>query len=442
MGWLCMSEMDSVTSTELGELPAHWPVQRFDSLFAVQQGKQVSRTNRIGENQRPFLRTKNVFWGAVDLSDLDEMHFTEAEEKRLALHPGDLLVCEGGDIGRTAIWNDTLPRCYYQNHLHRARLRDKGAADSQFALYWLWYAFEIGSVYFGRGNVTTIPNLSQSKLCELPLPVPPLLEQRKIAGVLGVVQRAMEQQERLLALTAELKKALLHQLFTAGLRGEPQKETEIGLVPESWEVGPLATLFYTQLGKMLSQKARKGGDPKPYLRNKNVQWGAIDTTDLLSMGFNERERGKFILVPGDLLICEGGEPGRAAIWHGDVKECYYQKALHRLRPKSENASNEFLAYWLEFALRYQDLYGVAGASSTIAHLPEVQLKMLQLPQPSRAEQDEIVECLSAADKKMVFHQSKYVALTALFRTLLHQLMTAQLRVHDLDLPELEQLTRD
>ncbi len=429
--------MNTLTSTELGELPVAWRVQRFDSLFAVQQGKQVSKKNRLGENQRPFLRTKNLSWGRLDLSDLDKMHFTEAEEQRLTLVPGDLLICEGGDIGRTAIWRGGLARCYHQNHLHRARLRDEAQADSHFALYWLWYAFKIGSVYFGRGNVTTIPNLSQSKLCELPLPVPPISEQRKIAAVLGVVQRAIEQQERLLQLTAELKKTLLHQLFTHGLRGEPQKETDIGLVPESWEVERLGDLFDTQLGKMLSQKARVGDDPKPYLRNKNVQWGAIDTTDLLLMDFNERELGKFILMPGDLLICEGGEPGRAAIWHGELKECYYQKALHRLRPKFGNITNEFLAHWLEFALRYQDLYGVAGASSTIAHLPEVQLKILLLPVPSKDEQDGIVECLNGTDKKNAIHQRKHAALTALFRTLLHQLMTAQIRVHDLDLPELE-----
>ena len=115
--------MGEMISTELGKLPATWRVQRFDSLFAIQQGKQVSKKNRVGENQRPFLRTKNVFWGRLDLSGLDEMHFTETEEKRLALAPGDLLVCEGGDIGRTAIWQGELARCYYQNHLHRARLR-------------------------------------------------------------------------------------------------------------------------------------------------------------------------------------------------------------------------------------------------------------------------------------------------------------------------------
>ena len=203
--------------SELGALPPDWRTMRFDSLFAVQQGKQVSKKNRIGGNQCSFLRTKNVFWGRLDLSELDEMNFTEAEEKRLALHRGDLLICEGGDIGRTAIWNAELDQCYYQNHLHRARLRN-GDASSQFVMFWLWYAFEIGSVYFGRGNVTTIPNLSQSRLSELPLPVPPLSEQQKIAAVLELVQRAMQKQERLLALAAELKKALLSEFFTRGLR--------------------------------------------------------------------------------------------------------------------------------------------------------------------------------------------------------------------------------
>ncbi len=256
-------------------------------------------------------------------------------------------------------------------------------------------------------------------------------EQRKIAGILNLVQKTIEQQERLIALTTELKKSLMHKLFTEGLRGEPQKQTEIGPVPQSWKVEKLGDLFDTQLGKMLSQKARTGDDPKPYLRNKNVQWRAIDTTDLLSMDFNERERRRFSLVPGDLLICEGGEPGRAAIWHGELSECYYQKALHRLRPKSDRVSNDFLAHWLEFALRRQDLYGVAGASSTIAHLPEVQIKMLPVPLPVRKEQDAVVEFLNALDNKTALHQRARAALSDLFRTLLHRLMTGQIRVGEL-----------
>ncbi len=77
---------------------------------------------------------------------------------------------------------------------------------------------------------------------------------------------------------------------------------------------------------MLSQRARRGDDPKPYLRNKNVQWGRIDTPDLLMMDFSPRERERLLLHKGDLLVCEGGFPGRAAIWTGDLDECYYQKA--------------------------------------------------------------------------------------------------------------------
>jgi type I restriction enzyme S subunit len=274
-------------------------------------------------------------------------------------------------------------------------------------------------------------------LKEKKVPRPEKDEQRKIAGVLGVVQRAIEQQERLLALTAELKKALLHKLFTEGLRGEPQKQTEIGPMPESWDMVKLAEVVDTQLGKMLSQKAHIGNDPKPYLRNKNLQWGQIDITDLLEMNFDKREQAKFMLQPGDLLVCEGGEPGRAAIWNCELKECYYQKALHRLRPKSQGITNEFLAHWLAFSFQLQNLYGIAGASSTIAHLPEAQLKTLPIPMPKRPEQDEICVALGGIVRKILHHRRSHAAYTELFRTLLHQLMTAQIRVNNLKLPELE-----
>src|ERR1051325_2457294 len=183
--------MSTFAQTELGALPTDWDVERVGALFSVQQGKQVSKRYRVGNNQRPFLRTKNVLWGRLDLNDLDQMHFTEAEEQRLSLHRGDLLVCEGGDIGRTAIWRNGVARCYYQNHLHRMRPRDAAKVDPEFAMFWLWYAFEVGGVYFGRGNVTTIPNLSRSRLCELPLPLPSLTEQRRITGVLALLQQAI-----------------------------------------------------------------------------------------------------------------------------------------------------------------------------------------------------------------------------------------------------------
>jgi type I restriction enzyme, S subunit len=108
--------------------------------------------------------------------------------------------------------------------------------DGDFLLLNLRY-IEKFIASLGSGSTFHPINKSQLASVEVNAPKFGLPEQRKIAGVLGVVQRAMEQQERVLALTAELKKTLLHQLFTTGLRGEPQKQTDIGPVPESWEVG-------------------------------------------------------------------------------------------------------------------------------------------------------------------------------------------------------------
>ena len=127
----------AVQTTEVGEFPTTWGIDRVDSAFEIQQGKQVSKKNREGDNQLPFLRTKNVFWNRLELTELDQMNFTEAEETRLELQTNDLLVCEGGSIGRTALWNEEVDGCLYLNHLHRLRVKDQ-KAEPQFGVYWFW----------------------------------------------------------------------------------------------------------------------------------------------------------------------------------------------------------------------------------------------------------------------------------------------------------------
>jgi len=351
---------------------------------------------------------------------------------------GQSFVAGYSDLENRVI-RDELPLVIFGDHTRCVKFVDFPfilGADGTKVLKPKEDVFDARFFYYALRSLE-IPNRGYNRhftvLKEKHVPRPEKAEQRKIAAVLGLVQRAIEQQERLIVLTTELKKALLHKLFTEGLRGEPQKQTEIGPVPEGWDVVCLEDAFKTQLGKMLSQKAHVGNDPKHYLRNKNVQWGRIDLSDMLQMDFSEREKEKFLLARGDLLVCEGGEPGRAAIWKGEIQECYYQKALHRLRPRDERITNEFLAYWMAFSFQLQNLYGVAGASSTIAHLPEVQLKTLPIPRPECSEQDEICNVLSQLDRKISLLERKRTTVTVLFRTLLHQLMTAQIRVHDLEL---------
>jgi type I restriction enzyme, S subunit len=104
------------------------------------------------------------------------------------------------------------------------------------------------------------------------------------------------------------------------------------VIPAGWEVSTVGQEFDIQLGKMLDGE-KNVGTHKPYLGNKAVQWNRIDVSELSTMAMSSTDLQRFRLARGDLLVCEGGEVGRAAIWDEPFPECYYQKALHRLRPR-------------------------------------------------------------------------------------------------------------
>lgn len=422
-----------VRQTEIGEFPSDWEVDRIDSAFDIQQGKQVSKKNRDGQHQRPFLRTKNVFWNRLELTDLDQMHFSEAEQLRLELRANDLLVCEGGSIGRTALWNTEVDGCLYQNHLHR--LRAKGnKADPQFGVYWLWYAFDVAKTYFGRGNVTTIPNLSKSKLAELPMALPPLPEQNKIAHILSTVQRAIEAQERLIQTTTELKKALMHKLFTEGLRNEPQKQTEIGPVPESWEVVRCEDVCDTiSVGIVVKPSSYYVKDGVPAFRSQNVREDRIQLEPMvyISEEANNGPVKKSKLSAGDVLIVRTGYPGTSCVVppEFDGSNCI---DLIFVRPNKEKLRSHYLSrFFNSDAAKVQVQAGKIGLAQQ--HFNVGAVKSTQMPLPPIDQQDEIVTHLELIDSKHNLTTAKRKALLDIFRALLNELMTAKTRAHELDI---------
>ncbi len=284
--------------TEIGKLPRSWDVKPIGELFDVQQGKALSEAARNGPSLRPFLRTANVLWSRLNLTHLDEMSFDEAEAKRLALRSGDLLVCEGGEIGRTAIWEGEVPDCLYQNHIHRLRAKS-GDVLAPFVMYWLRAAFTLFGLYGGVGNRTTIPNLSASRLKQLSIPVPSRKHQERVVEILSTVQRKVENQERMVTSLRQLKSATLSKLFREGLRGEPLKQTEIGEIPESWEVALMADAVIIAKGQV---------DPRsePYASLLHVGPENIEeATGKLLACKSARESslisGKYEFKAGDLL---------------------------------------------------------------------------------------------------------------------------------------------
>ena len=236
-------------------------------------------------------------------------------------------------------------------------------------------------------------------------------EQRKIAAVLGLVQRATEQQERELQLTAELKKTLLHQLFTQGLRGERQKQTKIGPVPESWEVVLFEEFALLQRGFDLPRNEFRDG-PYPVV-------GATTT-----IGFHDKWNVK---GPGVTVVRSGSSAGKPQFVETDFwahNVVLFVKDFHGHNPK-----------FVYYKIQHLDLtkYREGAAVPT---LNRNSFRTIPVAVPKREEQDQFVQVLDCVEQKEEVHRRKRAALTALFHTLLHQLMTAQLRVCKLALPEL------
>ncbi|WP_343732641.1 restriction endonuclease subunit S [Duganella sp.] len=159
--------------------------------------------------------------------------------------------------------------------------------------------------------------------------------------------------------------------------------TEIGPLPVDWSVSTVGDEFHVQLGKMLDAE-KNVGTPKPFLGNRAVQWGRIDVSDVGEVRMSPSDLQRYRLVVGDLLVCEGGEVGRSAIWRGQLEECYYQKALHRLRAK-RGYSHELMAAVLEQCARSGRLQDYVTQTS-IAHLPKEKFVVLPIPKPSTEEE--------------------------------------------------------
>ena len=163
-------------------------------------------------------------------------------------------------------------------------------------------------------------------------------------------------------------------------------------LPVGWEWVRLMDIADSRLGKMLD-KAKNTGKRYPYLRNTNVQWHHIDLDDIKEISLEANELAEFRLLPGDLLICEGGYPGRCAIWRDPDREMYFQKALHRVRPQG-GVAVELIAITLESDSRAGNL-DKHFTGATIKHFVGQALDRYVLALPPLAEQSRIVTRVTA-----------------------------------------------
>ncbi len=278
-----------------------------------------------------------------------------------------------------------------------------------------WFK-SISDLIVKEGTGATVQGVKLPFIKSLKIPVPPLPEQQRIVDILDKafdgIATAKANAEKNLQNAREVFESYLESVFAQRGKG--------------WKVKKIAEVAKHSLGKMLD-KAKNKGVPQSYLRNINVRWFTFDLSDLLQMPFLQEESAKYTAVNGDVLICEGGYPGRAAIWTENYP-IYFQKALHRVR-FHEPEHNEWFIYYLYIQGKNGELKRYFSGTG-IQHFTGEALNRFELPLPPLSELRQFVakfKKLSAETQHLEsIYQQKLAALEELKKSLLHQAFSGQL----------------
>jgi type I restriction enzyme S subunit len=291
-----------------------------------------------------------------------------------------------------------------------------------------------------RRTGTGVPHVPKDlgRILKLRYPKSPNV-QKKIAAILTSIDTAIEKTEALIEKYQHIKAGLMHDLFTRGVLPNGQlrpprdqapelyQKTAIGWIPKEWELMIIGSVFDIQLGKMLNQDAKIGKSSFPYVGNRSVQWNKVDVSALEEMDFSPSEREKFSLVTGDLLVCEGGDVGRTAIWESTIENCYYQKAIHRLRPKNNQVKPKFMLRFMWYA-KITGHFDNYTSQTSIAHLTQEKLSAVPMPVPKADEQNLLITRFDSIDSILDREQELLMNLRQQKLGLMQDLLTGKVAV--------------
>jgi len=206
-------------------------------------GKMLDQNKNRGE-PLPYLANVNVRWGEFDLDDLRTMRFEHKEMDRYGLKLGDIVMCEGGEPGRCAIWKDQIPGMMIQKALHR--IRPKDILDYRFLFYsFLHIGKSRGFDQYFTG--ATIKHLPGEKLAKVEVDIPPLPVQQRIAGILSSYDELIENSQRRIKILEEMARAIYREWFVhfrfPGHENHPRVASRLGEIPKGWETMKLGDLI-------------------------------------------------------------------------------------------------------------------------------------------------------------------------------------------------------
>ena len=364
----------------IGEIPSHWNVVRMRYLCDMITGDKDT-VNRVDDGIYPFyVRSPHI------------------ERINSYTFDGEAVLMAGDGVGAGKVLHyangkfDFHQRVY---NFHNFR-QIKGVLLYQYLKSLFKYKIEEG------GAKNTVDSVRQPWLKDFPVCVPPLAEQEAIAAWLdekcGEIDAAIAKVDREIELIDELKQSEISRVVTRGLNPiVPLRASGIdwiGEIPEHWKVSRLKNKSIITLGKMLMSEPPKGQEHKytceKYLKSRNIGWLQLNLDEVEEMWFNDSEKKIYELQEGDLVVNEGGDIGKVAIWHNHKNAFFIQNSVHKVTPI--DTDSRYCAYWIYFMSKKEYFWSIVSQVS-IAHLTKEKLSNAPLLDIPVNEQHEIADYL-------------------------------------------------
>ena len=421
---------DGFRMTELGPIPAHWRVVRLGEVAAITSGGSAPQGGQYFLNgKNPFVRVQHLDIDGDYVRRWDLITDEAVEHYRLKKFPaGTIVFPKSGAAIRLEKRAILLVDAYIVSHLC-AVLPKTSKVDRWFIFY------SLRAKRLAEDKAEGYPVLNLSEICDVPIPLPPLPEQRAIAHVLRTVQRAKEATEGVIAALRELKKSLMQHLFTYGPVPVTERErvalqeSEIGPLPAHWRVVRLG-----EVGKVITGKTPSTARPEYW--NGHIPF--ITPVDLNGMPIRVAQRSitedglkKAKPLPkGAVLVSCIGYIGKVGVVDSEIAVTNQQ--INAVIVESSKISNWFLAYAV---MRESNLLESRARKTTVPILHKTNFERIPIPLPPLDEQREIARMLQAVDAKIAAEQACRAALEELFKSLLHELMSGRIRLSDFPLEE-------
>jgi type I restriction enzyme, S subunit len=402
------------TTTPIGEIPVDWEIKSIDDICDILDSQRVP----LNKEQRDSMAGDIPYYGANGVVDyINQYQFDE---------PLIIMAEDGGyfeEYVTRPIAYKIEGKSWINNHAHIIRPKVKDSFN------WIFYNLVHKNVLqFISGG--TRAKLNQGHLKNILIPMPPLQEQINISNVLKSVDCSINKAESVLSQTVKVKRGLIQQLFSQGIGHSKFKQTEIGEIPEEWQLKTMEEIcskIFVGIATSTTNSYTESGIP--IIRNQNIHEDFLDTTDLLQITteFSEKNGSKKLEL-GDVLTVRTGYPGISCVVPKKLEAAHTFTTLVS-RPNQSIIHPYFLSRYINSDQGKKFVVG-GKAGGAQQNLNVAILKKLPVPIPDLAEQERIVEILGSVDEKIENEKCRLNKLQILKRGLLQDLLSGKVRVKD------------